>query len=339
VLRVQWPERYFRAGFCDRVPLSKFALILLVFAVSRWRYTQQTPASVSAQGLRAAPDPSPLEPHAGLASQPAPSSIYGTVIDADGGIISGASVTLTSARGREERTLFSNSNGEFSFSELPPGKFRLTITSPDMQPFVSDDIALGADERRQLPQISMAIAGATTEVKVVLTPAGVAEEQVKAAEHQRVLGIIPYFYSSYIWAAEPLDARQKFDLAFHSLTDPIEFVGTGIIAGAGQATDTFPGYGQGAGGFAKRYGAAYADEVSGKIIGSAILPSLIHQIHGISTRDRAAFLRARSMPYRERWLHGETAGRLNQTTHVYLGALQRVAWQIFTILARIAAWA
>jgi hypothetical protein len=208
-----------------------------------------------------------------------------------------------------------------------------------MQPFVSDDIALGADERRQLPQISMAIAGATTEVKVVLTPAGVAEEQVKAAEHQRVLGIIPYFYSSYIWAAEPLDARQKFDLAFHSLTDPIEFVGTGIIAGAGQATDTFPGYGQGAGGFAKRYGAAYADEVSGKIIGSAILPSLIHQIHGISTRDRAAFLRARSMPYRERWLHGETAGRLNQTTHVYLGALQRVAWQIFTILARIAAWA
>ena len=95
-------------------------------------------------------------------------------------------MTLTSARGREERTLFSNSNGEFSFSELPPGKFRLTITSPDMQPFVSDDIALGADERRQLPQISMAIAGATTEVKVVLTPAGVAEEQVKAAEHQRV---------------------------------------------------------------------------------------------------------------------------------------------------------
>jgi hypothetical protein len=123
----------------------------------------------------------------------------------------------------------------------------------------------------------MAIAGATTEVKVVVTQAEVAQEQVKAAEHQRVFGILPNFYSSYIWDAEPLDARQKFDLAFHSITDPIEFVGTGIIAGAEQATDTFPGYGQGAEGYAKRYGAAYADEVVGRVIGSAILPSLIHQ--------------------------------------------------------------
>jgi Carboxypeptidase regulatory-like domain len=276
VLRCQWPERYFRGGFCDRVLLSKFALILLVFAVSRWGYTQQTPASVSAHGLLAAPDPSPLGPNACVASQPASSSISGVVTDANGGQISGASVTLTSARDREQRK-FSNSNGEFSFCELPPGKFKLTITSPNMQPFVFDDIALGADEIRQLPQISMAIAGATTEVKVVVTQAEVAEEQVKAAEHQRVFGIIPNFYSSYIWAAEPLDARQKFDLAFHSLTDPIEFVGIGIIAGAEQATNTFPGYGQGAGGFAKRYGAAYADEVSGRVIGSAILPSLIHQ--------------------------------------------------------------
>jgi hypothetical protein len=276
VLRCGWLERCSRSDSCDRI-LSKVTLILLVFAASPWGYSQQTPAAVSSKGLPAAPDPSPLERNAGAASQPASSSISGVVIDANGGSISGASVTLTSSGDLEERTLLSSSNGEFSFNDLPAGKFKLTITSPGMQPFVFDDIRLDVGERRQLPQISMAIAGATTEVKVVVTQAEVAREQVKAAEHQRVFGIIPNFYSSYVWAAEPLDARQKFDLALHSITDPIEFVGTGIIAGAEQATDTFAGYGQGAGGYAKRYGAAYTDEVLGRVIGSAILPSLIHQ--------------------------------------------------------------
>jgi hypothetical protein len=63
----------------------------------------------------------------------------------------------------------------------------------------------------------------------------------------------------------------------HSIADPVEFAGTGVVAGAEQATGTFSGYGQGAEGYAKRYGAAYADDVLGRLIGSAILPSLLHQ--------------------------------------------------------------
>ena len=100
--------------------------------------------------------------------------------------------------------------------------------------------------------------------------------------------------------------RQKFDLAFHSITDPVEFVGTGIIAGAEQATDTFPGYGQGAEGYAKRYGAAYADDVLGRVIGSAILPSLIHQDPRYfykgsgSVRSRAFYAMSRAAGYKRR---------------------------------------
>jgi hypothetical protein len=278
MVRFRRPARCSREGSCDRVSSSKLAFILLVFALSRLGYAQQTSLSGSVEGLPAAPDPSPLDPNASAVSKPvASSSISGIVVDASGSTISGASVTLTSARDLEERPLRSDSNGGFSFTGLAAGNFKLTITSPGMEPFVFPNIVLNADERRELPQVSMAIAGATTEVKVVVTRAEVAQEQVKAAEHQRVFGILPNFYSSYIWDAEPLDARQKFELAFHSVTDPIEFVGTGIIAGAEQATDTFPGYGQGATGYAKRYGAAYADDVLGRVIGSAILPSLIHQ--------------------------------------------------------------
>jgi hypothetical protein len=50
-----------------------------------------------------------------------------------------------------------------------------------------------------------------------------------------------------------------------------------VIAGVQQATNDFSGYGQGAQGYAKRYGASYADLVTGTFIGGAILPSLLKQ--------------------------------------------------------------
>ena len=44
-----------------------------------------------------------------------------------------------------------------------------------------------------------------------------------------------------------------------------------------QAQNNFKEYGQGAQGYGKRYGASYADFVSGTFIGGAILPSLLKQ--------------------------------------------------------------
>lgn len=258
--------------------LWKVPLLLLVCALPRPAQAQLSNALVSADGLPDRPERSPLGSTAGPVSVvESLASISGIILDANGGVLPGAKVVLTSAKNASERTSVSDNKGEFSFGELPMGNFKLTITSPGMEPFMLSDIRLGAGEKRELPQIVMAIAGTTTEVRVVVTPTELAQEQVKAAERQRVLGVLPNFYSSYIWEAAPLNPRQKFGLAFHSITDPVEFLGTGIVAGAEQATDTFPGYGQGAEGYSKRYGAAYADDVLGRLIGSAILPSLLHQ--------------------------------------------------------------
>ena len=55
------------------------------------------------------------------------------------------------------------------------------------------------------------------------------------------------------------------------------FAVTGVVAGVEQATDAYSGYGQGAQGYAKRYGASYADLVTGTFIGGAIFPSLLKQ--------------------------------------------------------------
>ena len=48
-------------------------------------------------------------------------------------------------------------------------------------------------------------------------------------------------------------------------------------AGIEQNRNTFPSYGDGAQGYGKRYGAAYADVVSARIIGSWALPAILHQ--------------------------------------------------------------
>jgi hypothetical protein len=128
-----------------------------------------------------------------------------------------------------------------------------------------------------MPAIRLAVATVVTEVRVGGTQFEVAQEQIKEQEKQRVLGFIPNFFVSYVPDAAPLAPKQKFELAWKSTIEPFTFVGVAALAGVQQATNDFEGYGQGAQGYAKRFGAAYANVVSGTFIGSAILPSILKQ--------------------------------------------------------------
>jgi len=101
--------------------------------------------------------------------------------------------------------------------------------------------------------------------------------QVRAEEKQRILGVVPNYYVTYNQDTAPLPAKQKFDLAWRFTIDPASFAIVGIIAGVRQANNTFPGYGQGAAGYGKRYAAAYGDFLTGTFLSSAILPSLLKQ--------------------------------------------------------------
>ena len=139
---------------------------------------------------------------------------------------------------------------------------------------------LHAGEIETVPQITLDVAEARTEVEVGLTRselAEVAEEQIKVEEKQRVLGAIPNFYVSYIPNAAPLTSKQKFKLAWKTVIDPFTIVVVAGTAGVEQAQNHFAGYGQGAEGYGKRFGAGYADVASGTFIGSAVLPSLLKQ--------------------------------------------------------------
>ena len=123
----------------------------------------------------------------------------------------------------------------------------------------------------------LGVASNLSEVEVTLTQTELAEKEIKLEEKQRVLGIVPNFYVSYLPDAVPLTRKQKFELAWKTVIDPVTFLMVGGEAGIEQWQNHFAGYGQGAQGYGKRFGAGYADTFSGTFVGGAILPSLLKQ--------------------------------------------------------------
>jgi hypothetical protein len=103
------------------------------------------------------------------------------------------------------------------------------------------------------------------------------EEQLKREEQQRVLGVMAAFNTTRNREAAPLSTREKFQLFFKSATDPWAFGLSAAGAGIDQADNSFPQYGQGAQGYAKRFGAAYTDYFTGNFFGNAVLTSLFRE--------------------------------------------------------------
>ena len=204
-------------------------------------------------------------------------SISGKVVDQSEVSITGAVVKLTREGQSPGLELTSDEDGLFKFSNVAPGPFRLTISSPDLAP---QDLSgsLQSGEAYVTPLIMLAIPTQITEVHVEgLTPGELADVQIKEQETQRVFGVIPNFYVSYEPNAAPLTAKHKFGLAWKSASDPITLVGVGVLAGFAQAADRWSAYGQGAQGYAKRYGASYANVFAATFIGGAIMPSILKQ--------------------------------------------------------------
>ncbi len=203
-------------------------------------------------------------------------TIAGTVLDPNGNFVVSASVELSHEGNTAEPALKSDQEGHFLFTGVPAGPFQLTIKAEGFG--IREEVGvLHASEALEMPHLSLAINGATTEVQVRVTTYELAEEQIKVQETQRVLGVIPNFYVTYDPAALPLKPKQKFELAWKTSADPVTFAATGAIAGVQQAVDWFKGYGQGSQGYAKRFGANYADSFIGNMIGGAILPSILKQ--------------------------------------------------------------
>jgi len=95
--------------------------------------------------------------------------------------------------------------------------------------------------------------------------------------NDRLFYTLPNFLSVSSKPLPPLTAGQKFKTVTRSAFDYAEYVWYGALAGISQAENSEPGYGQGASGYGKRYGAAFADGTIENYMTQAVLPSLLRQ--------------------------------------------------------------
>jgi hypothetical protein len=98
-------------------------------------------------------------------------------------------------------------------------------------------------------------------------------------DDKHILGVVPNYATvnqppkSYT----PLTTREKFVTAAHDSFDPFNWVLAGLYAGAYQKENNYPGFGQGFQGYAKRYGAVFADGAISTYISEAVMPTLLHE--------------------------------------------------------------
>jgi Carboxypeptidase regulatory-like domain len=256
------PHKQISAG----LRLTAFALLLVL-----------VPALLRAQEPNALPPtPAATLPAAPASSSQTPATLTGTVTDPSGAVVSGASVILENSAAHARLTATTDANGIFTFTAVPPGTLTLTLVAIDFSSPKPRTLVAQPGQAIDLQAISLQLAPVDSTVDAA-SEHEIAEQQIHVEEQQRIFGVVPNFYASYVWNAAPLSPGQKFHLALRASVDPFNFVDAGVAASVEQAQDTYPQYGQGAPGFAKRYGANYADTFIGTMIGGAILPVVFHQ--------------------------------------------------------------
>ncbi|HET6976123.1 MAG TPA: carboxypeptidase-like regulatory domain-containing protein [Pyrinomonadaceae bacterium] len=74
----------------------------------------------------------------------ATSAVTGTVTDAQGAVVTGATVTLVDTKTSQEKTTVTNDRGVYLFAQLPPGQgYKLTFAAPGFQTLELSGIVLG----------------------------------------------------------------------------------------------------------------------------------------------------------------------------------------------------
>ena len=129
----------------------------------------------------------------------------------DGAGIPGAQITLTNISSLEHYSLVSAENGEFAFSKLPSGTYLIAAEVKGFEPYTSAQFTTSAGQTYDMPSIQLSITP-QKQVIVVRPTEVIAEMQVKAEEKQRLIGVLPNFYTSYVWDVAPLNTKQKFSL-------------------------------------------------------------------------------------------------------------------------------
>jgi hypothetical protein len=167
-----------------------------------------------------------LSCHYANAQQAGTAGIFGEVTDSQGGVVAGATVTLTHLERNQVRTATTNQSGLYTFPQLPLGDYRIGVASPGFKTFEQTGITLSVAENRKI-DITLQVGEINT--RVVVESATVNVETANATlrttiDGQRVVDM-------------PLNGRNLADL---TLLSPGVSPGTGVTGDVGAGAKSPP---------------------------------------------------------------------------------------------------
>ena len=262
-----------------------FTLVLLgyvFFTLTSGAQSMNLPAQLVSENLPDAPLPAiytsedPPQQTANPSVSATTASLFGTVQDKNQMAVPNAQLSLENLDNHKVIIFNSGDNGFFTCTQLPSAHYKITVTATGMGTY-TQLFELKSGETHIIPGIILPVATQQSEVHVYANKDEIAQEELHIALQQRVLGVFPNFWIAYDWSAPPLSRKQKYILASRSIFDPVSLFLVGFTAGVQQAENTFPTYGQGTEGYAKRFGAEFTTDAINDMLGGAVFPSLFHQ--------------------------------------------------------------
>jgi hypothetical protein len=111
------------------------------------------------------------------------------------------------------------------------------------------------------------------------SPQEQSQQQNDTKKNDRIFGVIPNYRTVEDEKKEPtrLSAGEKFKLGLEDSFDPYAYPAAGIFAGIAMAQNQTKSFGQGAAGFGRYYGTAFADQTIGNMMSESIFPAVLHQ--------------------------------------------------------------
>lgn len=125
-------------------------------------------------------------------SQGATGTVSGTVTDANGAVVPGATATLTSQSTAQVRDTTTNDSGSFAFPLVPAGSYKLEVTAKGFKTVVANDVQVNITQTTSLPiKLDAAVEGGT--VTITAEPALVQQEssQVGRVIEERAIRQLP----------------------------------------------------------------------------------------------------------------------------------------------------
>jgi len=117
------------------------------------------------------------------------------------------------------------------------------------------------------------------------------DKNQSGTSNDRLFYALPNFLTlENVGQVPPLTVGQKFKVVTRGSFDYIQIPWYASLAGISQAENSEPGYGQGAQGYGKRFGAAFADGTIENYMTGAVLPSLLRQDPRFFQSSQGGFL-------------------------------------------------